>query len=189
VATPYTSTLAMQSYAGAADELSDDLLVSERVEDTTSWDRVTAIPDAGGWRTFETRRLGARTWQRIDGGEWGSEPADTDILGTPWPLDVIGRQLLPGGQAAEPALISGYVGGECVISLLYRSEDGGNGAGRMARVMFTGDEILPRSIEFLKTMAPKARAGKGGAAARPGDVHSLVLTIRPGPVVSVVAPE
>jgi hypothetical protein len=186
--TPYTSTLAMNSYQGGEDELSYDLLVSERVEDPATWDRVTAIPVEGGWSIFETRRLGDRTWQRVDGGTWVDVPADTDVLGTPWPLDVLVRQLLPGGQAGEPALISSTVRGECVISLLFRTEDGGKGEGRMARLTFAGEEALPRSIEFLRAVASTARTKKGAGSSRPGDIFSLVMTVQPGPVESVVAP-
>jgi hypothetical protein len=186
--TPYTSTLAMHSYDGIDDELSYDLLVSERVRDPATWDRVTAIPADGGWSIFETRRLGDRTWQRLDGGAWTDVPADTDVLGTPWPLDVLVRQLLPGGQAAEPALISSIVGGECVISLLFRTEDGGKGEGRMARLVFAGQEALPRSIEFLRTFASTASAKKGARSSRPGDIFSLVMTIQPGAVESIEAP-
>lgn len=187
--TPYAYTLAMTTYRGRADELSFDLLVSERVQDPTTWDRVTSIPNEDGWTTFETRRIGEEVWQRIDDGAWTAEPPDEDVLGTPWPLDIIGRQLLPGGQAEDPAIVSGWAGQECMISLLFRTEDGGKGEGRTARLVFSADEVLPRSIEFERTLAPTTTSKKTRVASRPGDVYSLITTIRPGDVEAVVPPE
>jgi hypothetical protein len=186
--TPYAYTLAMNTYRGQADELFLDLLVSDRVQDPTTWDRVTTIPDEDGWTVFETRRLGDEVWQRLDGGAWTAEPPDEDVLGMPWPLDLIGRQLLPGGQAEDPALISGWAGQECVVSLLFRTEDGGKGEGRAARLVFSADEVLPRSIEFERTLAPTGTSKKARGASRPGDVYSLVATIRPGEVVAITPP-
>jgi hypothetical protein len=106
----------------------------------------------------------------------------------PWPLDVLSTELLPGGLTAEPTVISGLIGGDCVISQLFRAEDGGTGKGRVARITFHADEILPRTIEFSTTRAPADRVKKGGKAPRPGDLDSLLGRIESGEVDPIVPP-
>jgi hypothetical protein len=97
--------------------------------------------------------------------------------------------LLPGGQAAEPAVISRIVGDDCIISQLFRTEDGGKGTGRTARFTFLADEVLPRTIEYDTTRAITGRVKKGGQVSRPGNLDSLIMRLDAGPVDPVVPPD
>jgi hypothetical protein len=184
--TPYTSMTSLQRYEGTSDELTFALLVEEHVADPVTWERTTNIPGEAGWSVFETRRLGEEVWTRLDGGDWSVEAPEAGVLGTPWARNILIEELMPGGQAASPAVIWNQVGEQCVISQLFRVEDGGRGKGRSSRLTFVGDEVLPRTIEWELVRPPTGKIR--GKATRPGTIESILITIASGTVEPIEAP-
>ncbi len=184
--TPYTAMTSLQRYEGTSDELAFALLVEEHVADPVTWERTTNVPGEAGWSVFETRRLGEEVWTRLDGGDWSVEAPEASVLGTPWALNILIEELMPGGQAADPAVIWNQVGEQCIVSQLFRVEDGGRGKGRSSRLTFVGDEVLPRTIEWELVRPP---AGKiKGKATRPGPIESILITIESGAVEPIEEP-
>ena len=186
--TPYTATTVLQTYDGTSDESSFTLLSEEHVADPVTWERTTNVPGEAGWTVFESRRLGDEVWMRIDGGDWSMEPPEAGVLGTPWALNLLDAELRPGGQAADPVFFWNRVGEQCVVSQLFRTEDGslGKGKGRVSRLTFVADEALPRTIEWDLAYPPTGRIK--GKATRPGTTESVLITIVGGPVEPIEAP-
>jgi len=184
--TPYTAMTSLQRYEGASDELALALLVEEHVADPVTWERTTNIPGEAGWSVFETRRLGEEVWTRLDGGDWSVEAPEAGVLSTPWAFNILIEELMPGGQAADPAVIWNQVGEQCIVSQLFRVEDGGRGKGRSSRLTFVGDEALPRTIEWELVRPPTGRIK--GKATRPGPIESILITIESGAVEPIEAP-
>ena len=185
-ATPYTAMTSLQVYDGNADELSYRVLVEEHVADPVTWDRTTNVRGDAGWSILESRRLGDEVWMRLDGGEWSVEAPEAGVLGTPWALDILGEQLMPGGQAADPVAIWNQVGEQCIVSQLFRAEDGGKGRGRVSRLTFVGDDVLPRTVEWEAVRPPTGRIK--GKATRPGEIESILITLASGAVAPIEAP-
>jgi hypothetical protein len=161
-------------------------MVEEHVADPVTWERTTNIPGEAGWSVFETRRLGEEVWTRLDGGDWSVEAPEAGVLGTPWALNILVEELMPGGQSADPAVIWNQVGEQCIVSQLFRVEDGGRGKGRSSRLTFVGDEALPRTIEWELVRPPTGRIK--GKATRPGAIESILITIASGPVAPTEPP-
>jgi hypothetical protein len=186
--TPYTATTVLQSYDGKSDESSFTLLSEEHVADPVTWERTTNVPGEAGWTVFESRRLGDEVWMRIDGGDWSVAPPEAGVLGTPWALNLLDAELRPGGQAADPVFFWNRVGEQCVVSQLFRTEDGslGKGKGRVSRLTFVADEALPRTIEWDLAYPPTGRIK--GKATRPGTTESVLITIVDGAVEPIEAP-
>jgi hypothetical protein len=186
--TPYTATTVLQSYDGKSDESSFTLLAEEHVADPVTWERTTNVRGEAGWTVFESRRVGDEVWMRIDGGDWSAEAPEAGVLGTPWAHHILEAELMPGGQAADPVFFWNQVGEQCVISQLFRTEDGrlGKGKGRVSRLTFVEDEVLPRTIEWDLTYPPSGRIK--GMATRPGTLESILITIAPGAVEPIETP-